>query len=113
MTITYNGTTAGATSTNPPVVIASALGGKITNAPGVTGGKLWFYQSTNAATDISGAASSITDAKRLGMTEGDVLMGVYSTAAGSTVSILYFGVIAAVTTAGAAISTNVITSTMQ
>lgn len=112
MTITYNGTTAGATSANPPILMANPQSGSIANAPGVKGCKLWFYTSTNAATDVAlGQATSFTDAKALGMTEGDVVLGVYSTSAGSTVPFLYLGVVAAVSTSGAALSSAFISST--
>lgn len=112
MTITYNGSTAGSTSANPPVVIAQAMSGTIANAPGVKGAKLWFYTSTNAATDVAtGQATSFTDATRLGMSEGDVVLGVYSTSAGSTVPFLYLGVVAGVSTSGAALSSSFISST--
>lgn len=112
MTITYSGTTAGATSQNPPVLMASAIGGKIVNAPGLQGAKLWFYTSTNAATDVAiGQATSFTDGKKLGMTNGDVLLGVYSTDSSSTNAFLYLGVVCGVSTSGVALSSAFISST--
>ena len=112
MTATYNGTTAGATVANPPVLMYAVIGGQIPNAPGVTGGKLWFYTSTNASTDLM-AANSFTDGYQLGMEPGDPFIGVYSTAANSTVAIVYLGVVGKCSTAGSALSTFAMTSTAQ
>lgn len=112
MTGTYNGTTAGSTSQNPPILLAEVLGGRVTNAPNMTGGRLWFYQSTNYSTDIeNGGTPIITDGKTLGMRVGDVLLSVASTASDSVIPVLALDVIVSVTTAGAYTSTNRITST--
>lgn len=111
MTTTYSGTTAGATSANPPILISNPQAGTIANAPGSKGAKLWFYTSTNAATDVALNANTFTDGKVLGMAEGDVLIGVYSTSAGSTVQFMYMGVLTAVTTSGVGMSSAFISST--
>ena len=111
MTVTYNGTTAGTTSANPPVVVAQPMSGSFNNAPSLTGGRIWRYNSTNYSTDISnGGTASITDAKALGMEAGDLILGVTSTAA-STVPFIWLGTVISVTTSGAYISTNVLSST--
>jgi len=118
----YVGSTATSTAANPPVVLASVIGGRIQwantgttsvlgNLPtGAAGGKLWFYSSTNLGTD-SAAAAFFNDGVALGMSAGDVLIGVYSTAA-STAPYIYAGVL--VTSVGStsfALSSNIITST--
>ena len=112
MTATYSGTTAGATSANPHVVLTSVMGGNIVNAPGVVGGRVWLYQSTNASTDMM-AANSFSDAYQLGMQAGDIVLGVYSTAAGSSQAIAYLAVVGKTSTSGAALSTFAVTSTAQ
>lgn len=119
MALTYNGTTAGSTLANPPVVMAAAIGGRlnwVTSGSTVdvgtygAGAKIWFYSSSNAASELA-ALNSFGDGVALGMTRGDVLIGVTSTA-GSTAPICFMGVL--VTSGGATgfgLSSNYITST--
>lgn len=122
MALAYNGTTAGSTLANPPVLLMSAIGGHvqfattgstagISNLPiGASGAKIWFYSSSNTAAELA-ALNSINDGVALGMTIGDLMLGVTSTAV-STAPIGYLGVL--VTSAGAtgfALSSNVLTST--
>ncbi len=118
----YVGSTATSTAANPPVVFASVIGGRIQwantgttaalgNLPtGAAGGKMWFYSSTNAATDTA-AAAFFNDGTALGMSAGDLLIGVYSTAA-STTPFFYIG--ALVTSVGStsfAMSSSYLSST--
>lgn len=111
MTATYNGTTAGSTSANPPNLLAQVMSGSVSNSPALTGAKLWHYTSTNYSTDVSnGATAVITDALALGMKAGDLILGVTSTAA-STVPFIWMGCVTSVSTSGAVISTNVLSST--
>ena len=122
MALTYNGTTAGSTLANPPVLMKSAVGGHVqyattgstagvSNLPvGASGAKIWFYSSSNAASECAGTGA-FNDGVALGMTIGDILLGVTTTAA-STAPIFYAGVL--VTSAGSTsfcLSSNVITST--
>ena len=110
MTATYTGSTGGSTTANPPIHIAGAVT-SVPNSPGVTGGRLWFYTSTNTAPDMY-AASVITDGAALGLKQGDVVLGVYATA-GSTAAHIYLAPVAAVVASSAAtLSTNFISSTM-
>lgn len=109
MTITYNGSTASSTAANPPLVLVGSLA-NVTNSPGLTGGKFWFYTSTNVAVDMTAPAAFI-DGAALGMKVGDVVCGV-TAAAGSSSPILYFGCVGLVTaSSGASLSSNVLTST--
>lgn len=110
MTVTYNGTTAGSTSQNPPVLIAQAMAGSISNSPGLTAAKLWFYTSTNASTDLSDTSGGFSDGYGLGMRAGDVVICVQATA-GSTLPITTVGTVGASSTAGAFLTTSVISST--
>ena len=106
MTMTYNGSTAGSTAANPPVLLAAAIGGHVqfvTSGSSVStgvfnglpdkasGAKLWFYSSTNIFSDVFGAAT-FNDGVALGMTIGDVLIGV-QTSANSTTPFCYMGVL--------------------
>lgn len=122
MALTYNGSTAGSTVANPPLVVAQTIGGKF---PWVTsgttdatveygsGGKIWFYSSTNLCTDLSSTAqvNAFSDGIALGMKRGDVLIGV-QTSAGSTSPTLFLGVISAsAASTGFSLTTGYITST--
>lgn len=102
MTMTYLGSTAVSTAQNPPVLLYSCVGGKI-QYPGVLhtsstlarGGKIWFYSSTNAQTDVDDAGA-FSDGAQLGMTPGDVLIGVVTGIGGgvsSTDMYCYIGVL--------------------
>lgn len=108
MTITYNGTTAGSTSQNPPSVLAEVIGGQFSNSPGLTGGKLWLYSSTNVIADLT-APNAITDGAALGMKAGDPVI-VVTSSAGSSAPIVALGVVGLIGT-GAGLSSNVVTST--
>ena len=99
----YVGATAASTAANPPVLMAAAIGGHIqfattgstspigTLPTGAMGVKLWFYSSTNYADDAA-AAGFFNDGVALGMSNGDVVIGVASTA-DSTSHFLYMGVL--------------------
>lgn len=122
MGLTYNGATAGSTLANPPVLLEAAMGGHVqfvtsgstagvSNLPvGGSGAKIWFYASSNLGSDLAGN-NAINDGVALGMSIGDILFGVQTTAA-STAPIGYFGVL--VTSAGAtgfSLTSNYVTTT--
>lgn len=123
MTLTYRGSTAGSTLANPPVLLAAAIGGHVQyvtsgstaavspNMPtGASGAKLWFYSSSNVGTDLV-ALNSIGDGVALGMTIGDVLLGV-QTSADSTSPFLYLAVLASSAGAtGFGLSSSILSST--
>lgn len=111
MSLTYNGATAGSTSANPPVVLDSVIGGQLPNSQGLLGAKLWFYSSTNTAAELAGTLNAVNDGIALGIKAGDILIGVTATA-GSTAPICFMGVFAtSAASTGAALSSNVLTST--
>jgi hypothetical protein len=94
MTMTYFGSTAASTAANPPVVLDAIVGGKFQYPGALTtsprGGKVWFYSSTNAPADVDDAGA-FTDGAVLGMSKGDVLIGVMNGGAASTDAYVYFG----------------------
>lgn len=101
----YNGSTAGSTLANPPILMFSAVGGKVLNNGSTLGGtgagmgaNMWLYTSTDSST-APFTASYFTDAYFLGMRAGDVVLQVGAT--GSTIGVS-LNVLGAVTTAGAA-----------
>lgn len=104
----YSGTTASSSVANAPNLVASSIGGRLTagtvaTAAGV-GGAAWLYSSTNLTTDMT-VASFFSDAYYIGMKQGDIVFGAQASSAGSTTQIAYMGVLGAVSTAGAALST--------
>ena len=112
----YFGTTAASTNSNPLLQIAGSLGGRLSQASTAAlggGGKVWLYNSTNATTDMT-AANFFIDASYVGARQGDLVMGVQASSAGSTTQIAYLAAMGAVTTAGGALSTGgTITSTFN
>ncbi len=103
----YSGTTAASSVANPPNLVASTLGGRLTASSSATvggGGNVWQYSSTNLTTDLTGS-NFFTEAYYIGMKQGDIVFGAQASSAGSTTQIAYMGVLGAVTTSGAALST--------
>ena len=102
--MSYSGSTA--SSPNPPRCIVPAMGGP--NAQDSTsvgrGNQLWYYNSTNLTTDMT-ASNFFTDAKAIGMRDGDALMAVTYSTESSTGHILVTGIITGVSTSGANLST--------
>lgn len=103
MSLTYFGATVASTDQNPPIVIAQSMTGSIPNSVALTGGKVWFYSSTNTVAELNGT-DAFDDGYELGMRSGDLCLGIFSTAA----SLLPIAFMAAVigTTLGASLSTS-------
>jgi hypothetical protein len=123
MSLTYNGSTAGSTLANPPVLLAAAIGGHVQFAntgstaaiaklpTGALGAQFWYYASTNDPLTELVAQNTFGDGYALGMHPGDIVFCVKSTA-DSTAPFLGIGV--AVTSAGATgfgLSSSLISST--
>jgi len=101
----YSGTTAASSVSNPPILLARGNGQANTTASSIGGYGLWMYASSHSATEMSSGTNSgtfFTDAQRLGMKSGDVIMLVGTT--GSSVGFA-IGVIGGVSSAGAYVST--------
>ena len=97
----YYGTTASSSLSNPPINLMSVLGG-INNASG--GRSFWLYTSADTTGTVA-AANYFTDAKVLGMSEGDPIVVVVKTSAGTTDAKPYLGCVVSVSTSGATINT--------
>lgn len=114
--MSYSGTTAASSVANPPNQIARVVGGRLSASSSASaggGGGLWMYNSTNLTTDMT-AANFFSEAYYIGMKQGDLVLGTQASSAGSTTQIAFLGVVGAVTTAGAALSTGgTITSTFN
>lgn len=101
----YKGSTELSSVANPPRAITAGMWGKrsTTVLPSSVGGQnVWLYNTTESCTDLVTAAF-FTDGYYLGMKEGDIILGSFTT--GSSVG-AYLGVIGAVTTAGCAIASS-------
>lgn len=101
--MSYSGTTAASTLTNPPIQLVNGLGGNVINngSTNGTGTGLWLYTSTNSATEASSGTNSgafFSDAYALGMRNGDVIIMIGAT--GSTVGVA-MGVLQGITSTGA------------
>lgn len=110
----YVGSTAASTVANPPNRISHGLLSQdnFEQSTSVSnGGAVWSYTSTNLTTDLN-ESNFFTDGHTLGMRPGDILISATFSTESSTGSILYLGVVNAVSTSGASLSTEgFITST--
>lgn len=103
----YKGSTELSSVANPPrLLFGGGMWNKrssdVVGSSQLVGQQVWLYNSTNSSTDLCGA-NFFTDAKQLGMQEGDIIMGAFTT--GSSMA-FYAGVIGPVSTAGAAIASS-------
>ena len=100
--MSYSGTTAATTLSNPPVRLTGYLGlgpnSTASAAAGEWGRSLWLYNSSHSSTQLTDTGF-FSDAKALGMKQNDIVMAVCNT--GSSVSIV-IGVLSSLSTAGAA-----------
>lgn len=101
----YKGSTELSSVANPPRCLTAGMWGvrSTTVLPSSIGGQnLWLYNTTDSCTDLV-TANFFTDAFYIGMRQGDLVMGAFTT--GSSVS-GYMGVMGAVTTAGGALASS-------
>ncbi len=101
----YKGSTELSSVANPPRCITAGMWGKrsTTVLPStLTGQNLWLYNTTESCTDLA-TANFFVDAFYIGMRQGDLVMGGYTTGSSATV---YVGLMGAVTTAGGALASS-------
>ena len=100
----YKGSTELSSVANPPRNASGFFSPRSASAlPSSVGGQnLWLYNTTESCTDIV-TANFFTDAFYIGMKQGDIVMGSFTT--GSSVS-FFAGVLGAVTTNGAAFASS-------
>ena len=116
--MSYVGSTEASTVANPPIRIS--FGGisqsQINESTSVVEGySMWMYNSTHLSTELMDS-NFFTDAKRLGMVNGDGMIAICrntgADAESSTNHVMAIGVITGVSTSGANLSTGgTITST--
>jgi hypothetical protein len=102
--MSYSGSTA--TSPNPPYRLNAGIGSPLAaNSTSVAAGRgFWLYSSSNLTTDMT-AANFFTDAKALGMKNGDIMLAATYSTQSSTGHIFVAGMITGVSTSGANLST--------
>ena len=107
----YQSSTVGSTASNPPILVtmgALASTGIGSTAPSTSGRgpmpRLWMYNSTHVQTDVDDAGF-MTDARRLGMQLGDVIMAI-----SSTVMSCSFHTVQALSSTGATLSAGLLVS---
>lgn len=100
----YKGSTELSSIANPPRNVSGFFSPRSTTVlPSSVGGQnLWLYNTTESCTDLV-TANFFSDAYYLGMKQGDIVMGSFTT--GSSVS-WYAGVMGAVTTNGGAFASS-------
>lgn len=113
----YLGSTQATSLANPPRCLISGFAGvpKSTqlstavpsdgarSAYALQGGAVWLYASSHGSTAVMDT-NFFTDAQRLGIRPGDLLLGYQWTTLGSSL-VMYMGVFGSVSTAGANLST--------
>jgi len=105
--MSYLGSTALSSVANPPVLMARAGLAPTNNVASTSvaeGMGLWYYNSSNLTTDIT-SANFFTDAKRLGMRNGDSMIAATFSTESSTGHVLTIGMVTGVSTSGANLST--------
>lgn len=104
----YKGTTAGSSvgGANPPMKISGGMGGYVNTGSTAqpVGMSLWFYGTTDTST-APFTANYFTDALSLGMRQGDVMIVSALMSTVSSSQQLYLGIVGAVSTDGAQLST--------
>ena len=86
--MSYKGTTAASSVTNPPVKVSDAIAG---------GPSIWVYASSDASGTVD-SAGYFSDGQALGMRKNDIVHGI-QTSTGTPKG--YLGVITAVSSTGA------------
>lgn len=115
--MTYLGSTAATSLANPPRCLISGFAGQpkstqlstavpsdgARSAYNSQGGGVWLYASSHGSTEVQDT-NFFTDAQRLGIRPGDIMLGAQWTTLGSSI-VFYMGMFRSVSTAGANLST--------
>lgn len=104
----YLGTTASSSVANPPICVNPGIGGshRIASTGCPMGNRLWMYGSTEANSSSPFTANFFTDAKNLGMKQGDVVICINMATTVASSQVLSMGAVGAVTTDGTQLSTH-------
>ena len=98
----YLGTTAASSISNPPALFERPLSGgaRIATTEPVMGMGLWMFASTDT-TSSPFTSGYFSDAKSLGMKQGDVVICVGMTSTVTSSQVLMLGCVSSISTAGA------------
>ena len=102
----YIGTTAASSVQNPPVCVNPGIGGgaRLASTGCPIGQRIWMFGSTDTSSSPF-TANYFSDAKNLGIKQGDVAICVGMTSTVASSQVLMLGVFGAVTTDGSQLST--------
>ena len=101
----YLGTTAASSLQNPPRILAPMDSARIDSTAGPIHARLWLYASTGANSTDPFTANYFVDAKFIGMKQGDIMIYSHKNSTVATSSIVGMGIVGAVSTDGACLST--------
>lgn len=103
----YQGSTVASSLANPPINVGGGVGGghRIASTICIIGNKLWLYGSTEANSSSPFTANWFSDAKALGMKQGDIVICANMATTVASSQVLSMGMVGAVTTDGSQLST--------
>lgn len=93
--MSYSGTTAATTLSNPPILLCRGMGLANTTASSIGGLGLWMYSSSHSATEMSSGSNSgtfFTDGVAMGMKAGDAIIIVGTTGSSVGISLGVIGI---------------------
>lgn len=96
-------------STNPPTPMYSPLTRASSDGDTQKPPQLWLYRSTHRSTEIDDA-SFFSNGHDLGMREGDGMIAMHVSSAGSTTIAMIAAIVTDVTTAGATVIASTLVS---
>lgn len=102
----YIGTTAASSIANPPQCVSPGIGvgARLASTGCPIGLRLWMFGSTDTSSSPF-TSNYFSDAKNLGMRQGDVVICVGMTSTVASSQVLMLGAVGAVTTDGTQLST--------
>ena len=101
----YLGTTAASSIQNPPRIVAPMDVARIGSSAGPIAARLWVYASTGTNSTDPFTSNYFVDAYYIGMKQGDIVMYSHKNTTVATSSIVGMGVVGAVSTDGACLTT--------
>lgn len=101
----YLGTTAATSIVNPPRILQPMDVARIGSSAGPIAARLWLYASTGSNSTDPFTANYFVDAYYIGMKQGDIVIYSHKNSTVDTSSIVGMGILAAVSTNGACLST--------
>lgn len=101
----YLGTTAASSIVNPPRILQPQDVARIGSSAGPIGARIWAYGCTGANSTDPFTSNYFVDAYYIGMKQGDIVIYSHKNSTVSTSSIVGMGILGAVSTDGACLTT--------